>query len=436
VKNDVYQIITDRIIALLEAGTVPWKKPWKSTDNIPQNLLTRRPYRGVNAFLLNCAPYQSPYWLTWKQIQSMGGKVRKGERSFPVVFWKILVDEGDGERKRIPFLRYYHVWNCLQCEGIQTPSIPTRATQFTPIERCEAVVDQMPARPVICHGGNVASYSLVQDRVSMPERAAFDSPESYYSTLFHELTHATGHVTRLNRKELNAGSFGSDPYSREELVAEMGCAFLAGHCEIAHRTIDQSASYLSHWLSRLRDDRRLVTTAAALAQKAADFILHREPTDEEPGPAAEPQEYKVVALRDCPTPEQMMLCDTPERVVEYWRRHIQTHPLFDPECECLVALMLNTRRRVKGHYLISKGTMDMILTHPRDVYRTAVMAAASAIILVHNHPSGESQPSEADIRITRELTRCGQLLRIELLDHVIMGNPNHSSLRSSGLLFS
>lgn len=190
--------------------------------------------------------------------------------------------------------------------------------------------------------------------------------------------------------------------------------------------------HVSHWLSRLRDDRRLVTTAAALAQKAADFILHREPSEEEPGPRAEPQEYKVVALRDCPTPEQMMLCDTPSRVVDYWNRHINKHPHSDPECECMVALILNARRRVKGHYFISKGTIDSILTHPRDVFRIAVMAAASAVVMMHNHPSGEPQPSEADIRTTRELVNAGRLLKLEVLDHVIVGNPMYCSLREAG----
>ncbi len=146
----------------------------------------------------------------------------------------------------------------------------------------------------------------------------------------------------------------------------------------------------------------------------------------------QPQEFKVVALRECPTPDDLMLCDTPAKAAEYWRMHVADHPYFNPECECFVALMLNTRRRVKGHYLISIGTMDTILVHPREVFRLVLIASASAIALMHNHPSGDSTPSEADIKVTRDLIRAGQLLRIEVVDHVIIGNPKYSSLRELG----
>jgi DNA repair protein RadC len=144
------------------------------------------------------------------------------------------------------------------------------------------------------------------------------------------------------------------------------------------------------------------------------------------------KEYKVIALRECPLPESMQTCDTPDKAAEYWRLNVATCPYFNPECECFVVLLLNTRRRVKGHQLLTIGTLDTILVHPREVFRCAVIAAAAAIILMHNHPSGEPQPSEADIKVTRDLIRAGQLLKIEVLDHVIMGNPNHSSLRELG----
>lgn len=146
----------------------------------------------------------------------------------------------------------------------------------------------------------------------------------------------------------------------------------------------------------------------------------------------EPQEWKVVSLRECPTPEAMQLCDTPERAVAYWQAHVRTHPQFNPDCECLVALLLNTRRRVKGHYLVSIGTMDTILVHPVAVFRVAVIAGAAAIVCMHNHPSGEATPSEADIRVTRDLIRAGQLLKIEVLDHVIVGINQFVSLRTLG----
>lgn len=149
-------------------------------------------------------------------------------------------------------------------------------------------------------------------------------------------------------------------------------------------------------------------------------------------PLFNPKEYKVTALRECPVPEEMLLCDTPEKVVEYWNLHVKTGPYYNPDCECLVALFLTTRRRVKGHYLVSLGTRDTILVEVTSVFRGALIAAAAAIILVHNHPSNEAGPSEADIKITRDLVRAGELLKIELLDHIIVGNPGFCSLRQLG----
>ena len=150
---------------------------------------------------------------------------------------------------------------------------------------------------------------------------------------------------------------------------------------------------------------------------------------------AQPQEWKIVSLRECPTPDTMQQCETPDQAAAYWKAHIATHPYFNPECECLVVFILNTRRRIKGHYLVSIGTMDTILCHPREIFRLAIMASAAAIIIAHSHPSGDPTPSEADIKITRDLIRAGQLLKIEVLDHIVIGNPNHSSLRSLGLFF-
>jgi DNA repair protein RadC len=149
-----------------------------------------------------------------------------------------------------------------------------------------------------------------------------------------------------------------------------------------------------------------------------------------------PQEYKVVSLRECPTPEAMQLCDTPERAAEYWQQHIAVHPYFNAECECMVVLILNTRRRVKGHQLLTIGTMDTLLVHAREVFRAAIIAGASAIVLMHNHPSGDPAPSEADIKVTRDLIRAGQLLKIELLDHVIIGVDRHASLRALGYFWA
>src|SRR5881392_2420727 len=153
---------------------------------------------------------------------------------------------------------------------------------------------------------------------------------------------------------------------------------------------------------------------------------------------AQPQEWKIVSLRECPTPDAMQQCETPDQAAAYWKVHIPSHSYFDCERENLVMFILNTRRRIKGHYLVSIGTMDTILCHPREVFRLAVMASAPAIIIAHNHPSGDPTPSEADIKITRDLIRAGQLLKIEVLDHVILGTrsedrpKDYVSLRELG----
>jgi len=144
-----------------------------------------------------------------------------------------------------------------------------------------------------------------------------------------------------------------------------------------------------------------------------------------------PMEFKVTALRECPVPAEMLLCDTPEKVVDYWRLHIESEPRFNPEAECFAVLFVNTRRRLKGHQLLTIGTKDTLLVSVGEVFRTAVIMSA-AIICTHNHPSGEPEPSEADIKVTRDLIRAGQLLKIEVLDHVIIGRPNHCSLRELG----
>lgn len=145
-----------------------------------------------------------------------------------------------------------------------------------------------------------------------------------------------------------------------------------------------------------------------------------------------PKEFKVVALRDCPVPDQMRICSQPEQVAEYWRLHIVTHPYFNPDCECLVVLLLNTHHRVKGHHLVTIGTLDTLLVHPREIFSVAVTMKAAFIVLVHNHPSGDPQPSEADIKVTRDIIRAGQILKIPVEDHIIMGNPAFVSLRTLG----
>jgi antirestriction protein ArdC len=281
--TDAFSIITERVIALLDKGVVPWQKPWNGSDQAPQNLVSRKPYRGVNVFLLHAMHYTSPFWLTFKQAHDLGGHVRKGEKGCPVVFWKWLdvEDQASGEAKTVPFLRYFSVFNVGQCEGIDehVPAVPGETTHaHKPVEAAERIVTNMPKRPEIRHGLDRAFYSPSGDYVGMPSPGQFKTAEDYHSVLFHELTHSTGHESRLNRKGVSGtdgewSSFGSSPYAKEELVAEMGAAFLCGQAGIVERTIDNSAAYVASWLARLKDDSKLVVQAAAQAQKAADFIL-------------------------------------------------------------------------------------------------------------------------------------------------------------------
>ena len=145
-----------------------------------------------------------------------------------------------------------------------------------------------------------------------------------------------------------------------------------------------------------------------------------------------PQEWKIVALRDCPIPQRLAPCATPDQAAEYWRLHVPKHPCFSPEIECAVVLVLTTRRHIRGHYFVAHGTLDTLLVHPREVFRLALIGGASAVVLLHNHPSGDPSPSEADIRATRELIRAGQVLKVDLLDHIIIGSSTHWSLKESG----
>jgi len=162
-----------------------------------------------------------------------------------------------------------------------------------------------------------------------------------------------------------------------------------------------------------------------------------EPVESQPGVKDKTvREYKVVALRECPLPEDLRMCDTPEKAAEYWRLHVATNPHFNPDCECFVVLLLTTRRRIKGHQIISVGTLDSTIVHAREVFRAAIIAATSAVVLMHNHPSGEVEPSEADVKITRDLIRAGQLLKIDVLDHVIIGHERQVSLRELGYFYA
>jgi len=281
---DVYQAVTDRIISIIERGVLPWRKNWSAGSGMPKNLVSKKEYRGVNIFLLSAMPFSSPYWLTYKQATDLGGYVKRGEKSTPVIFWKMLDghnQESEEEARssvRIPLLRQYHLFSVEQCEGIEVP--PDReetVNPFTPIERAEQIIAGYKDRPEIHYGGNRAFYRVSDDRVQMPHEYTFDRSESFYHICFHELSHSSGSAHRLARKEvIERNEFGSEEYSAEEICADLSASMLCGVAGISNETIEQSASYIDGWLSVLRKDKKAIIVAAARAQAAADYILGRK----------------------------------------------------------------------------------------------------------------------------------------------------------------
>ncbi len=291
-SKKIYDLITVRIITLLEQGVIPWRKPWDAASGAPRNLVSGKAYRGINAMLLASPGFGSPWFATFHQVKALGGAVKKGVHGFPVVFWKFLEtatepegeDEQTGRHERVPLLRYYTVFNLDQTEGIPTEKIPAlEICHFDPIDACERIVAEMPQRPEICHTTEArAYYRPSTDTVTMPLRESFHSAAEYFSTLAHELVHSTGAPSRLARKSLEDWAlFGTADYSREELVAEMGAGFLCAHAGIDGATLENSAAYIRSWLRVLKEDRRAVIVAAGQAQKAADFILG-SPAEDEP----------------------------------------------------------------------------------------------------------------------------------------------------------
>jgi antirestriction protein ArdC len=277
-RKDVYQVITDRILGLLSQDIVPWHRPWIAEQDAPKNHVSGHEYRGINPFLLLCTGYERQEWLTFNQAKRLDARVRKGEHGFPVIFWSVqekkVKKDGKDAIHRFAFLKYFTVFNVEQIDGIDLPPKKTFEMTWKPIERCESVVAGMPKAPPIMHREVRAYYRPATDEVNLPARERFSKREEYYSTAFHELTHATGHTSRLGRPGImDVAMFGGTDYSKEELVAEMGASFLCAHCGIEQATIDNSAAYIKGWLRKLRDDPKMVVSAAAQAQKAADFIL-------------------------------------------------------------------------------------------------------------------------------------------------------------------
>jgi len=280
---DLYQTVTDQIVAMLEAGVVPWRSPilGRNSAGHPKNLNTGKPYRGVNVFLLAFTSfakgYGSSYWLTFNQAKERGGNVKKGEKSSMVVFWKQYetTDKETGQPTTVPILRYYNIFNVEQVDGIEIPdAVKFEPIDFKPIEAAERIASNFAGGPTVQHdGGQRAFYRPATDTVHMPERTRFASEDEFYSTLYHEYSHATGHSSRLDRKlDTDPRPFGSPDYGKEELVAEMSAAFLCGHAGLQPSVITNQAAYIGGWLKQLKSDKKLVVSAAGQAQRSADWI--------------------------------------------------------------------------------------------------------------------------------------------------------------------
>jgi len=319
---NAYDLITAKIMAQLEAGTVPWHKPWKGgSEGQPKNLLSQKEYHGINRMLLACCGNDSPYWLTYKQAESVGGHVKKGEHGVPII--KALFVDADNEAiphgketdKQSTFrgMKVYTVFHVGQCE------LPEKLTAMlsernpavhAPIASAEKIAAEMPNAPAITHdkAGRKfqAYYSPAEDYVQVPGLSCFEQPEHYYSILFHELGHSTGHSARVGRKGVTeATGFGTTNYSKEELIAEMTATFLCGMAGIEKPyTIETSAAYIASWLRVLKGDSRFVLEAAREAQKAADYILGKGQVKREPVPVVvapqAPQEPSPVTPRRTP----------------------------------------------------------------------------------------------------------------------------------------
>jgi antirestriction protein ArdC len=284
--KNLHDRITQRIVERLEEGVVPWHTPHFATVGFPRNFQSGKHYRGVNVMLLGMAGYVSPWFLTYQQAQERGGQVRKGEKGYLVVkFGSYARELGEGQQEMRKFLRHYVVFNASQVDGVEFPE-PQRPpmTETGRTVAAGAIVANMPKLPEIHEGRRAKTfYNPKEDSIDIPSRSYFKSGERFYKSLFHELVHSTGAAHRLARKTLleNKGMWASDrtTYCKEELVAEIGAAFLCAHAGIVMDDHEDSAAYIQSWLKVLKqgDNKRWLVEASGHAQKAVDFILNREP---------------------------------------------------------------------------------------------------------------------------------------------------------------
>jgi antirestriction protein ArdC len=300
VKPDLYQVITDKVIALLEAGTIPWQRPWNQYG-LARNYATGHVYTGINAFLLNFFPtFDVPFYMTYKQAQALGGQVKKGAKAETVYFFKTLYKDADGKSlkpaqiaklgdgdkfvKAIPMPRTFHLFNIADIDGIEFDIPEIGENPNAPIDACDNFVLGLQDVPEVNHKDlNHAFYAPVADQINMPPLPRFSCSPAYYKTLFHEITHSTGHESRLDRPGITLPMEqrvpGSEPHAHEELVAELGAIYLCQHAGILTAPplgaggLENAAAYIDSYLGYLKNDKRFLFQASSQAQKAVNFLL-------------------------------------------------------------------------------------------------------------------------------------------------------------------
>jgi antirestriction protein ArdC len=262
---DIATHVTNSIIASLEQGTIPWHKPW--TCGRPKNLVTGKDYHGINFMLLSMGKDSS--YCTYKQALSIGANVKEGMKGTPVVYYNFIESVKDGKKSTIPFMKYSTVFGVSQLENVPAKYMPI-AREIPPLEEVDKLIEKH--HPIINHGGSKACYSPSSDEITMPDRNTFDGTGEYYSTLLHEVSHWTGHSTRLNREGITGTiNFGSEVYSKEELIAEMSAAFMCTEFGIDN-TLKNSTGYIQGWLSKIKGDRKLIIQSASQAGKVFNFL--------------------------------------------------------------------------------------------------------------------------------------------------------------------
>jgi len=294
-NRDLYREVTDKIIKLIEIGVAPWRRTW-SVYGLARNYVTGHIYTGINLLLMNNTLHSIPYFMTYTQVKERGGQIRKGAKAEMVIYFTVYYKDAldntlsaDEARARsrggeeihvLKFIKYFNVFSIADIEGIEFTFSEITLQPNETLAQCEDIIVNMPNRPELRSvDSDRAFYSPAFDFVNMPSIAQFETAEHYYATFFHELVHATGHVSRLAREEIvSAQKFGSIPYGREELVAEMGASFLCASVNIDYNAItENNAAYLAGWLKILKEDSKFIFKAAAEAQKAADYILGVHP---------------------------------------------------------------------------------------------------------------------------------------------------------------